>query len=183
MQKTTKLITLVICCVCIGVLYYAWQQQWVIITFTTHVQNQSTTASSYAKKQATLYWWHLNRWATESVDMLWGSDESHNAQQLIQAVLTLTADEHIITKKVVVERVLIYHQTSQLLVFFDQSPFSKNMSIHTKLVFIESMLKTVRENGVKLSGIYFLVNNQPLNDQHLDFRQVWPIEGFCHTKS
>lgn len=182
MQKITKLIALVTCCVGIGVLYYAWQQQWIIITLTTHVQNQSSVpTSSYTKKRATLFGWRLNRWVTEPIDILWGSEESHNTQQLIQAVLNLACDEHIISKKIAVERVLPHYQTSQLLIFLDQSPFSKSMSIHTKLMLIESILKTVRENGVKPSGLFFLVNNQPLHDQHLDFRQAWPIDGFCHA--
>jgi hypothetical protein len=45
---------------------------------------------------------------------------------------------------------------------------------------IEGLLKTLRENDIKIQRIHFLLHHQPLVDYHLDFSHPWPLEGFLN---
>jgi len=91
----------------------------------------------------------------------------------------LTTDKKEITKKkVYVEAVMNTADNTDTLIMFDRNPFSKTMPTRQKLLIIESILKTIRENGIKAPKIRFLVNNQTLVDPHLDFSISWPLEGF-----
>ena len=178
MIKTTNLIIIALGCSLLGIGYYAWQQRWII--FNIPVQFKQAPATAYTKKKATVYLWRRESWTRESVELLWANQESLDAQQLFQTTLTLLAEEHALKKKITVEHVLEHANHQQLLVFLDAAPFSKNMSIRTKLMIVESLLKTLRENGIKTSLISFFVNNQPLPDAHLDFSHPWPLLGFVN---
>jgi len=178
MNKTTNFIAITLGCSLLGIGYYAWQQRWII--FNIPVQFKQNQTSNYTKKKAAIYLWRHESWTHETVELLWANHEPFDAQQLIQATLTLLAEEHDLKKKITIEHVLEHTNHQQLLVFLDGTPFSKNMSIRTKLMIIESILKTLRENGIKTPSINFFVNNQPLPDAHLDFSNPWPLLGFVN---
>ena len=45
-------------------------------------------------------------------------------------------------------------------------------------MWIEGLLKTVRENNIHVQSLYFLVRNKPLHDAHLEFCHPWPLAGY-----
>jgi hypothetical protein len=84
-------------------------------------------------------------------------------------------------KKVSLQSVVPSPSGVEAYISFDRNPFTKNQSTYEKFMWIEGLLKTVRENGIQLQSIYFLVHHQPLTDFHLDFSNAWPISGFIQT--
>jgi len=173
----------------IGILYYAWQEEWLIIHHPWWDQHKQTSSSSFSKKKVTIYawnainWhannWYSNNWIQEQIDTIWSeTDEAENAKQLTQATLTLLFEEQLMKKKVYVDSILKTTSDTELIIVLDRNPFSKHMAIREKYMIIESILKTLRENTIKTAKIRFLVNHQALNDAHLDFSQSWPLEGF-----
>jgi hypothetical protein len=180
MTKQTKFLILLFSCILFGALFYAWHAKWIIITFPTSSKNHQEV-DSCIKKNVQLYHWFAHKWVQESTEILWTSQEAINAQQLIQVLLELLAEDYAIKKKSSVSHVIRTYNNQQLIIFLDQAPFTKNISIHTKLMIIESMLKTLRENGITTPFITFFVGQQPLQDQHLDFTIAWPLQGFLGT--
>ena len=178
MKKTTNYAIITGISFGLGFLYYAWHAEWIIINIPASI-GHAKTQNSFIKKKGVIYRWHDTKWLQEPLEILWSAQESHNAQQLAQATLSLLAEEHGLKKKVAVQRVLFSPDTQQLLIFMDQSPFAKSMSIRTKFMIIESILKTLRENGIKAPLVNFFVDNQPLSDTHLDFSVSWPLQGFA----
>lgn len=177
MTKITKYYIPIGISLLLGFLYYGWHAQWIIITIPTRIDKKQTQ-DTYSKKKVCIYYWHNNQWAQESTDLLWSTQETHNTKQLAQTVLSLLSEEYELKKKIMVTNVLSTYSSQQLLIFIDQSPFTKNMSIHTKHMIIESILKTLRENDIKTPLVNFFVGQQPLQDAHLDFSVSWPIQGF-----
>jgi len=167
-----------------GVVYFAWQEEWILIRHPWQEHYKQTTLNTLTKKKATIFGWNdgqNQKWIQEQIDIIWSeTDESENAKQLTQASLTLLFEERIMKKKVYVDAILKTYNDMELVVIFDRNPFSKQMGIRTKCMIIESILKTMRENNIKTSKIRFLVNHQPLKDPHLDFSQSWPHEGFVN---
>ncbi len=178
MKKTTNYAIITGISFGLGFLYYAWHAEWIIINIPTS-KDHTKTDNNFIKKKGIIYHWRETKWLQEPLEILWSTQESNNAQQLAQATLSLLAEEHGLKKKIAVQRVLLAPETQQLLVFLNQSPFAKSMSIRTKLMIIESILKTLRENGIKAPLINFFVDNQPLPDTHLDFSVSWPLQGFA----
>lgn len=175
MNKIIKITSITAFCAILGFGYYAWQQQWIIVNIPNEFVAKHCTDCN--KKQVTIFYFR-DKWEHEVTEILWSKEETQNAQQLIQTVLSLL-NENTETKKFTVEQVLLSYNNQYLLVFFDKSPLPKNISIRVKLMIIESILKTLRENSIKTPFIYFLVNNRPLPDAHLDFSIAWPLQGFA----
>jgi len=162
-----------------GILYYAWQEEWLIIRHPSW-QSQTTKQSQlFTKKKCSIFTQQHNKWEQEQIELIWSdNDEPANIKTLTQSVLTLFFEEQSSRKKIYVTAVLKTNNDFECIISFDRSPFSKQMSIRQKLMIIESILKTLRENGIKANKFRFLANHQPLTDPHLDFSEPWPLEGF-----
>jgi hypothetical protein len=181
MNKSLKIIFIAIGATVTGFCYFAWQHHWIILNIPWNTTIESQTV--YTKKKCIIHLWRQGTWTQESVELLWSQREPFNVQQLTQAAFSLLAEEYATKQKVVVEQVLMHHDNQQLLIFLNNTPLEKNMSIHIKLMIIESVLKTLRANDIKTPWLNFLVHNQPLGDTHLSFTQPWPLAGFVNAKT
>jgi len=125
-----------------------------------------------------LQYWHKKKWNKEKIDLLWTNDKAKNIQYLINSWLALLDQEDVMPKKVSLQAVLLSSCANIAYLSFDRNPFSENSTTYEKLMLIEGLLKTVRENDVKLQSVHFLVHHQIMGDYHLDFSNPWPIHGF-----
>jgi len=114
----------------------------------------------------------------EETDFIWFSNRSENLKHLINNWLSFLHDERIIEKKVLIETVSESDFDQVTYLSFNQSPLDREWSIYKKWNFIESLLKTIRGVEPNIKQIVFLVGYQQMEDDHLDFSQNWPIEGF-----
>jgi len=111
--------------------------------------------------------------------MLWTGDKATNIQYLLQSWLSLLDEEQAMKKKVSIQAVLLASSDTQAYLSFDRNPFGQDDSTYDKLMWLEGLLKTLRENEIKLQGVYFLVHHQTMDDYHLDFSNPWPMYGFA----
>jgi len=81
-------------------------------------------------------------------------------------------------KKITVQTVLLSTSDQVAYLSFDSDPLSKESSTFDKWMLIEGLLKTIRENSVRLQQIQLLVHHQLMQDPHLDFSKPWPVDGF-----
>ena len=164
-----------------GMLFYAIQHEWIIIRKPSHGKNeqQNSVAPSAIKKKVTLYYWHHTKWNSEKIEIVWLESKAQTLQVLINSWLNLLDDEQIMEKKVSLQATMV-DQSGNAYISFDRSPFPKSGTTYAKLMWIESLLKTIRENDIKIQGIQFLVHHKPLHDYHLDFSKPWPINGFIN---
>ena len=169
---------LLICSIC-GFILYAITNDWIII----NIPGKSSTSTqqvnqSVKRKIVKLIFWHNKKWEMEKAQIIWSEKVEYNTKNLLNCWLNLLDEEGIMKKKVSVQSVAMNNIKTECFVSFDQTPFPKEDSTFEKLIWIESLLKTLRENEIQLQGISFLVHHKPLNDNHLDFINSWPIEGF-----
>lgn len=171
---------LAIICFIAGLGYYAWQRGWLIIQCPTHNILATSLQTPSDKKTVTLYAWHANQWKKEKTELILPDQQAGSAQIIIQALLAWFADERWLGKKVTIDHILTSNTDQELLVSLNKVLFSKTMSTHHKIAIIESIMKTLRENGIKIPLIRFLVDHEPMHDTHLDFTHSWPLEGYSH---
>ena len=161
-----------------ALLFCALYNQWIIISIpSAHKKEASEKISSFYKKEITLHFFNQNRWHTEKQELLWSDKITKNAHQLINAWLSLLDEECITPKKITLQAALLSH-SGTLYISFDHYPFTKEDIIVKKWMFIEGLLKPLTRNDINVQTVQFLVQHQPLTDQHLDFSLPWPAQGF-----
>ncbi|MFC1845679.1 hypothetical protein ACFLX2_00970 [Candidatus Dependentiae bacterium] len=184
-MKSINLILLSLLSLIVGALYLALSQGWILFHYPSYkTQTEQTSANLRAeKKQVKLIFWHQNKWQSESVEILVTQDPAQTLQHLVNNWLSLLDEEQLMKKKVTLQSALIRsdNRTSSIdeaYLSFDRNPFDEKSSTHEKWMWIESLLKTIRENGIALQSVRFLVHHQIMQDNHLDFSNPWALAGF-----
>jgi hypothetical protein len=87
-------------------------------------------------------------------------------------------EERLMSKKVSLQSVILTPNEKDAYLSFDRYPFSPESPTVEKFMWVEGLLKTLRDNGISLQGVRFLVHHQEMLDSHLDFSNPWPGIGF-----
>lgn len=169
----------------IAFLFLANQKEWLIINWPARPTGQQTTTPT-EKRTVKLYSWANERWKHEAIDVLWSEDKAQSAKYLVDAWLTwLDEEDHEQNRtgtrpdhKISLQSALLSPSGQELLLSFDRAPFTNEQSAYEKWHWVESLLKTIRDNGIKVQQIRLLVHHQPIEDYHLDFGRAWPLIGF-----
>lgn len=161
-----------------GPLFFAFYNNWIIIHIPIHRKFTENSQSQSCKKNITLWYWHTNNWHQEKKELLWSELNTENLTHIITSWLTLLNEEDMLEKKISLQSVTLSSSGNEAYISFDHSPLGKQWSTHKKLFLLEGLLKTIRESGIKIQQVRFLVHHQPLHDHHLDFSRSWPVTGF-----
>ncbi len=161
-----------------GAIFFLLYHEWLIIRFNPGTRTSQEETAPIQKKTVRLHFFNNNKWNNEETELLWSTDVAQNILFLSNRWLSILDEEDLSEKKITVQSVTVSASEQEAYLSFDQHPFESEYTTHQKYFFIEGLLKTLRENGVKLSSIYFLVHHKPLVDYHLDFSTAWPLETF-----
>jgi len=162
--------------VCAGMFYLAINRGFIVMNLSS--TPSSNTQDVLEKKSVKLMFWHRDHWQHEKIEIIWSTNQSVTVKHIIDAWLTLMDEERIMEKKVSLQTACASPSEQELFLSFDRNPFSKEASTYDKWMWVEGILKTLRENGIKYHNVRFLVHHQNLNDYHLDFSNPWPMSGF-----
>ena len=165
-----------------GFVFFAWYHNFIIIktSFKSYTLENSELAE---RKTVTLFTYRADRWHSEQKELLWSSQLHKAITSLVTSWLLYLEEEQNTAKKVTLQSVVLSPSEQELYVSFDRNPLNKESSTFEKLMWVESLLKTLRENDIKVHSVYLLVHHQPLHDYHLDFSRAWPITGFVSVKA
>ena len=160
--------------------YFAYNQQWILVqnpfaaTETLHIV-QGTVQT---KKTVKLFFWHHDAWRQETTTILWSDNQADALSSLITRWLALMDEEKQMTKKIALQSIAISSNNQEAICSLDRNPFSKHQSTFEKMIWVEGLLKSMRENGIKIQHVRFLVHDQPLSDVHIEFIDPFPLSGF-----
>jgi hypothetical protein len=163
-------------CFTLGLLLFAIHQKWIIINLPSTQKNIAMVSTTH-KKNCRLFYFHNNKWHTETSMLIWSENSADNLSLLVNQWLSLLHEEKIIKKKTILESACV-SEHQELLLSFDRTLFGKEATTHEKLMIVESLLKTIRENEPTIKKVRILVAHQALPDYHLNFTNPWPIQGF-----
>ncbi|HZW61067.1 MAG TPA: hypothetical protein VFF04_02480, partial [Candidatus Babeliales bacterium] len=96
----------------------------------------------------------------------------------INSWLSLLDEEHIMDSKVMLQTAILSQSGQEAFLSFDRNPLPAECATFETWMWVEGLLKTIRENDIQLQSIRFLVHHEPLIDEHLDFSNSWPAQGF-----
>jgi len=164
-----------------GVLFFAIYNKWVIFSFPSYVSKVASQAACMKpeKKEINLFYWYNKKWNKEKVSLLLSEDKSKSIKYIVNSWLNLLEEEAIMKDRVVtLQTALVSSSGACAYLSFDRNPLDKESSTYNKLMWLEGLLKTLRENNIDIQNIYFLVHHEIMQDYHLDFSNPWPIYGF-----
>lgn len=164
-----------------GFLFFGFYNNWIIFFLPSYnVENFGQSGGMrLEKRDVYLHYWNNKKWNNEQINVLWMPDNNaENIKYLVGGLLNLLEEEKVTKYKVTLQSVLISSSGQQAYLSFDRNPLAQDCSTYEKLMFIEGILKTIRENNINIQGVYFLVHHQVMQDYHLDFSASWPIRGF-----
>jgi hypothetical protein len=161
----------------LSVAFFAYQESWIIF-IVPHKKEVVQLSAETKPAEAVLYFWKYEKWNFEKVSYIKSSDQAQNIKNLAHLYFRLLDDEAVIHNDVSVNSVVLHKNKQIAFISCNQSPFNAQDHTKTKLMIIEGLLKTLRDNNVSTSSIQFLINHQPLTDDHLDFTIPWPLTGY-----
>jgi len=166
----------------IGIALFAYHKEWIIIVppyaiATVEVEGKDQNVDH---RKVQLYFFKHKQWHTEEINSIWSYDAALNAKTIINNLFILLEDEKIIDKDVQVISSII-SSSKELYLSFNKEPFNKQDSIYTKLMIIQSLLKTLRNNKIPVQSVRFLIHHQTLVDDHLNFSISWPLSGYLEN--
>lgn len=180
MKNNIFIVTILACLGAFG--YFAYNQELLLFRFPSFQKNSiEVPIASITKKKVNRIYWNNDVWRHEDTELLWPENISNALLYLITSWLALLDEEKIMDKKVTVQSVIVSPSQNDVYISFDRNPFTKKQSTYEKLMWIEGILKTIRETGTKVQNIHFLVHHQPVHDFHLDFSNPWPVTGFVEN--
>lgn len=181
-----KVIAIISATACLfGIIFFILYNNLIIlnIPYLTN-KNIIKESSTISKKKVFIHFYKNDSLEKEEIDILWSHDyneEEQNIKKLVQSWLIILDEEEIVEKKATLQTVAISDATNEIFLSFDRPPFNSMESTHKKLLIIEGLLKTLRENIDNKRKVRFLVHHTQMIDYHLDFSKAWPIEGFIKS--
>jgi len=170
-------------CLLVGTLFFFYQQGYIIFQrpiTTSTLQEENSSISTRVK--AVIYYWHQHKWHDEVIQFTSSAHPAEKIRHLTNQLLITLEQEQVMSKQANLETVALTHDKKQAILSFNRNPLDKQKSTFEKLMIIESILKTIRENNIPVQEILFLVHHQPLIDHELDFSNPWSLQGFLNKK-
>jgi hypothetical protein len=164
-----------------GFIFFIFKRNFLIVKFVTKAKSNiisESVSQIYNKKDVPFYYFKDNKFNFENKRLVWFKDKSKLLKHLVNIWLVFLQEERIIKKKITLDVVLLDKTGTNAFFSFDQILFEDNWSIYDKWNFIESLLKTIKESGIRINKINFLIDHKRMQDEHLDFSDAWPIDGY-----
>ncbi len=160
-----------------GCIYFLIHYKYIIISFDRSSYHVVSSSNNAVKKQINFYFYNNDAWQKESVELVWSKNPEQALKTVANQWFTLAHAEKLITKNITVSHASLTVDGKAYL-NFDQLPFSQQQLVREKFFLIQGLLKSIKESGLAITGVYFLMNNQPFYDYHLDFSIPWSLEPY-----
>ncbi len=180
MKKTIYVIACIML-LAIGSLFFFYQESWIVFFIPQQQVNSNVTTSQHNyTKEVTLWAWNNNTRSQkkETAEIMYSNDVTQNLKLLLNSWFLFLEEEGLSDKQIIVQSVALSPCATQAFISINQYPFDKAASTHHKLMLIESLLKTIKENDTTISSIRLLIHHKPLIDDHLNFDVAWPVQGY-----
>ncbi len=176
-MNTLKLIIVSISLLICGVIFFLHQESWII--FSWPMQTTMQTKHNTVQTKHTPLWIFKNNALTQEIsEIIISSDQAQTIKQLLNNWLTTLEEENIIDKQITVQSVIISPSGQDAFICFQENFLNQQSSCFTKIMILESMLKTLRDAKLNIANVRLLMHHQPMTDPHLNFDISWPVSGY-----
>ena len=161
-----------------GMLFYGFYNKLIIIRLPM-TNRKLPTEHRYARRRQTRLWYYNGeRYVKDDKELIYSANTQNTLTDLVASWLSFVEEEQGLLKKVSVQSVLLDIQKQTAFISFDRNPFEKEQSVYEKLMFIESLLKTLKDSSIEIKKVQFLAQHKPIDDEQLDFSRAWTVNGY-----
>lgn len=140
------------------------KKDWIIINLPGQ-QIEPVKNDFHIKKNIPVYFFKNDKICSEATEVLWDpKDLEFNVSQIVSNWLNINFEENVIKNKVYLINTYSYH--NELYISLDNKILNNESSIKEKILILESLEKTIKENYPN-AIIKLLLNNKPMEDAHL----------------
>lgn len=164
----------------VGVLFFLYSQNLLIVYFAFGKSKEEKILSREKKdiairKKITLSYWKDDIEKTEEHTMLLLQNKSDTLKHVIGSWLSLVHEERILERRVQVERVALSELEDIAYISFDQLLCSGSWPINKKWQLFAGLCKTVAGTELGVNSLQFLMQDNIMDDDHLDFTLPWSV--------
>lgn len=167
--------------VLLGALVFAIYHNWIIFNVPFLGSSRIATQQiATEKKQVAIYALKNNTLIKETKEILWPASVAEKTAMITHAWLAFLSEESILERKLLLQDASTTANDTIAIISLDHNPFDAAMATKEKLLLIESLCQTLREQVKTITAVKLLVKHAPLNDPHLDFSHAWPVAGYSN---
>ena len=169
-----------------GFVFFLYQESWIILFIPYQTSRQTNKiAPTHTNKEIVLWLWNntTQSFQKETTEILYSNDINQNIKLILNSWFLLLEEEGFTDKQINVQTVALCAHDTDAFISLNQYPFDEQASTHQKLMVIQSLLKTLKDNQIPILSIRLLIHHQPLIDEHLNFDISWPIHGYMTTQT
>lgn len=150
-------------------IFFLIVQKRIVILWNSSYKEQYKNIEAVTKKRIAIHFWYNNSWNIEQQTTLMPHDDIQQLMTIGNLYFMALEQYKIINKSVRIHSLSINPSGQEYYLSLDRHPFIKQNSVFEKWMIIQGLLHTLQENSHKHFSYYFLVKNEPLQDEHLDF--------------
>ncbi len=159
-----------------GMLFYGFYNKLIIIRLPSRKLH---LVHRYAQRRVTRLWyWNGERYIKDDKELIYSANTQNTLTDLVASWLSFLEEEQALKKKIEVQSVMLDIQKNTAYISFTQNPLEKSQSAYEKLMFFESLLKTLRDSSIPIKKVQFLAQHKPIQDPQFDFARPWTISGY-----
>lgn len=167
-----------------GIIFFGFYNEIIILRL-PYKTNIFSVENSGQNRVAKIYWLNnksenigsnnIENIFQEEIEIIHSNNLKETIKNLLIAWLSVMQDNKFISKNINIQDISLDINNKYAYISFDKNIFEKNWSIKQKILFINSIIKTLNENHINISGLYFLINHKILYDFHLDFSRPYNL--------
>ena len=165
----------------LGILFFGYQESWIIINIPQTSIWQNLQKPQPMHMNVKLWAFKNNQWIQEIKQIIKTNDTAQTIQNLLNSWFLFLEEEHIISKTITIESVVLSPTQKLAFISLTHNPFMPHVSTYECLMLIESIVKTLRENNIQLQSIQLLIRHTPWHDHRLNMEIPWPLSGYIAT--
>lgn len=182
-MKMISTTIIIIACFAIGLLFHAYQKEWLILLLPHQSAEIDNTFkqinTNFSQKKVILFFWKHEKWQKEHITIIWSNDIAYNIKIITNNWLMLLEDEKLIDTDIQLLSAVIT-PNKELFLSFNKNLYHPQDSTYKKIMIIHGLLKTISENKIPVQSVRFLIHHQIMVDDHLNFLIPWPINGYMN---
>ncbi len=188
-----KNITLILFALLASVIFFAWLNKHIL--FLSPFSTQKVKIRKIRKKRITIFYYQQKE-KQELVSILWPQTTQEQLSTIVTGWLVFLKKEQVISRDIYLDTILVDSQDQTAYLSFNCHFLQAFEPTGQKLHLLESLFKTISANqeptfannghsssytaqeataARSITKIMLLVNHKPMQDDFLDFSQVWPI--------
>lgn len=161
-----------------GSIYYLYYSEII----TVHMPARAYyVAQKATKKHVALNRFANNQKQIETIDLVWHNNCAINLNAVTAAWVKHMQEENNIDKHIKIDTVALNASQTEAFISLSHKLVAPNLSIMQKWLILQAFFDTIHPLFPEVTHVRFLIKNEPMADEDIDFSASLPITNFLQS--